>query len=191
MKNVPGLKSWNKAMPDAHAFKKDLVLVGKVTKAHSLRGEIKVHAFSGSPEMLVQYSEMFLVSKNCTAPVLHQIERARIQKNAVLLQLKGCTDRNAAEQLVQAQVYVHEDALPEPEPDEFYLRELEGKLLKTQDGQTIGRIHSFLTNSMQDILRVKENGEEYLIPLIPEFLQAVTQDEVTVSLPPGLLEINS
>lgn len=178
-------------MPDAHAFKKDLVLVGKVTKAHSLRGEIKVHAFSGSPEMLVQYSEMFLVSKNCTAPVLHQIERARIQKNAVLLQLKGCTDRNAAEQLVQAQVYVHEDALPEPEPDEFYLRELEGKLLKTQDGQTIGRIHSFLTNSMQDILRVKENGEEYLIPLIPEFLQAVTQDEVTVSLPPGLLEINS
>lgn len=188
MKNVPDLRLLNKH-PDAGM--KDLVQVGKVSRAHSVRGEIRVHPFSGSPEMMAQYSEIFLISKDCTTPVTYQVERARIQKNAVLFQLKGCTDRNAAEQLVQAQVCVHEDALPEPEPDEFYLRELEGKLLKTQDGQTIGRVHSFLTNGMQDILRVKKNGEEYLIPLIPEFLQAVTEDEVTVSLPPGLLEINS
>jgi 16S rRNA processing protein RimM len=176
-------------MPEACAT--NLVPVGKVIKAHSIRGEIKVHPFSGSPEAMVQYSELFLISKDCATPVHYQIERARVQKNAVLLQLQGCTDRNAAEQLVQAQVYVHEDALPEPGPDEFYLRELEGKLLTTQDGQTIGRVHSFLDNGVQDLLRVKGNGKEYLIPLIPEFLHAVTEDEVTVSLPPGLLEINS
>jgi 16S rRNA processing protein RimM len=169
----------------------DLVLVGKVTKAHSIRGEVKVYPFSGSPETMMQYSEIFLTSKNCTTPVRYQVKRARIQKKAVLLQLKGCTDRTAAEQLVQAQVYVHEDALAAPEPDEFYLRDLEGKLLITQDGQTIGRVHSFLDNGAQDILRVKGKGKEYLIPLIPEFLQAVTGDEVMVSLPPGLLEINS
>ncbi len=169
----------------------DLVPVGKVTKAHSIRGEIKVHPFSGSPETMTQYSEVFLTSDNCTTPVIHQVQRARVQKNAVLLQLKGCTDRTTAEQLVQSQVSVHQDALPEPDPDEFYLRDLEGKILKTEDGQTVGRVHSFLANGAQDILRVKDNGKEYLIPLIPEFLQSVTEDEVTVSLPPGLLEINS
>ncbi|MCI5212481.1 MAG: ribosome maturation factor RimM, partial [Candidatus Electrothrix sp. ATG2] len=76
-------------------------------------------------------------------------------------------------------------------PDEFYLRDLEGKLLKTVEGRAVGRVTGFLRNSSQDILCVQSDDEEYLIPLIPEFLHRVDEDEVTVSLPPGLLEINS
>ncbi|WP_339133753.1 MAG: ribosome maturation factor RimM [Candidatus Electrothrix sp. GW3-4] len=176
-------------MPDANS--QDLIPLGKVTKAHSIRGEIKVHPFSGSPETMLQYAEIFLGSEDGVTPTTYQVKRARVQKNAVLLQLEGCSDRNAAEKLVGFQVHVHKDALPEPDPDEFYLRELEGKLLKTTEGRAVGRVIGFLVNSAQDILRVKGDGEEYLIPLIPEFLHAVHEDEVTVSLPPGLLEINS
>ncbi|RWX47096.1 16S rRNA processing protein RimM [Candidatus Electrothrix aarhusensis] len=171
----------------------DFVPLGKITKAHSIRGEIKVFPFSGSPETMLHYSELLLVSDDCVTPTTYRIERARVQKNAVLLQLKGCSDRNAAEKLVGSQVYVHKNALPEPNPDEFYLRDLEGKLLKTIEGRAVGRITGFLANSAQDLLCVQgeQEDEEYLIPLIPEFLHAVDEDEVTVSLPPGLLEINS
>jgi len=169
----------------------DFVPLGRITKAHSIRGEIKVFPFSGSPETMLHYSELLLVSKDCATPTTYRIERARVQKNAVLLRLEGCNDRNAAEDLVRSQVYVHKDALPEPDPDEFYLRDLEGKLLKTTEGQAVGRITGFLANSAQDLLCVQGDEEEYLIPLIPEFLHAVDEDEVTVSLPPGLLEINS
>ena len=169
----------------------DFVPLGKITKAHSIRGEIKVFPFSGSPESMLHYSELLLDSVDCTTFTPYRIERARVQKNAVLLQLEGCNDRNGAERLVGSQVYIHKDALPEPDPDEFYLRDLEGKLLKTTDGQAIGRITGFLSNSAQDLLSVQGEEEEYLIPLIPEFLHAVDEDEVTVSLPPGLLEINS
>ena len=176
-------------MPDADY--KDLVPLGKVTKAHSIRGEIKVHPFSDSPETMLHYSELLLVSENCTTPTTYCIERARIQKNAVLFQLKGCSDRNAAEKLIRSQVYVHKNTLPEPDPDEFYIRDLEGKLLKTTEGRAVGRITGFLSNSAQDLLCVQGDEEEYLIPLIPEFLHAVHEDEVMVSLPPGLLEINS
>ena len=169
--------------------------MGKVTKAHSIRGEIKVYPFSGSPEAMLQYTEFFLAAEaakdGIASPVAYQVERARVQKNAVLLQLKGCKDRNAAEKLVRAQVYVHEKSLPEPAPDEFYLRDLEGKLLKTQEGRTVGRISGFLADSAQDILCVTDDDREYLIPLVPEFLQTVAQDEVRLALPPGLLEINS
>ena len=173
----------------------ELVPVGKVTKAHSIRGEIKVHPFSGSPETMLQYAELFLAAEaeedGVAPPVAYQVERIRVQKKAVLLQLKGCNDRNAAEKLIGLQVSVHEDALPKPEPDEFYLRDLEGRLVRTEEGRIVGRISGFLANSAQDILRVTAENEEYLIPLVPEFLLAVAEDEVTVSLPPGLLEINS
>lgn len=178
-------------MPDAGSQEKELVPLGKVTKAHSIQGEIKVHPFSGSPETMLQYSEMFLGSENCATPTAYRVERARVQKNAVLFRLAGCSDRNGAEKLVGSQVYVHKDALPELNPDEFYLRDLEGKLLKTAEGRAVGRVVGFLANSAQDVLRVQGDGEEYLIPLIPEFLHAVDEDAVTVSLPPGLLEINS
>jgi 16S rRNA processing protein RimM len=179
-------------MPDAN-YKdvEDFVSLGKITKAHSIRGEIKLYPFSGSPETMLQYLEMLLVSEDCATSIIYRVERARVQKNAVLLQLEGCSDRNGAEKLVGSQVYVHKDALPELDPDEFYLKDLEGKLLKTTEGRAVGRVIGFIANSSQDLLRVQGDGEEYLIPLIPEFLHAVDEDEVTVSLPPGLLEINS
>ncbi|WPD24440.1 MAG: ribosome maturation factor RimM [Candidatus Electrothrix scaldis] len=177
-------------MSDAGSYK-DFVPVGKVTKAHSIRGEIKVYPFSGSPEAMLRYKELLLATEEGASPLSYQVERARIQKNSVLLQLKGCSDRNAAEKLVQAQVYVHNSALPKLQPDEFYLRDLEGKLLKTEDGQTVGRVTGFLMNSLQDLICVTGKEEEYLIPLVPEFIQAINEEEVTVSLPQGLLEINS
>lgn len=170
---------------------KDFIPVGKVTRAHSIRGEIKVCPFSGSPETMLRYTEILLETEDCASPLSYQVECARIQKNSVLLQLKGCSDRNAAEKLVQARVYVHKSALPKLKPDEFYMRDLEGKLLKTEDGRTVGRITGFLMNSLQDLICVTGNEKEYLIPLVPEFLQAINDHEVTVSLPQGLLEINS
>ena len=112
----------------------DLVLVGKVIKAHSIRGEVKVYPYSEAPEQFLQYREVRLVVDQQTVPVAHTISRARVQKNILVLQLRDCTTRNDAEQLVQAAVYVHKDDMPEPEPDEFYLRDLEGRAMKTEEG---------------------------------------------------------
>ena len=167
-----------------------LVLIGRVTKAHSIRGEIKVWPYSGQPENFLRYTRVLLAQDQDAVPVACIIEQARAQKNSVLLRLDSCTNRNQAEQLVHAAVYVQEDDLPEPEPDEFYLRDLEGRQMKTEEGETVGRITGLLLGSNQNIARVKNGEHEYLIPLIPEFLVAVEEDEVRVSLPPGLLNIN-
>jgi 16S rRNA processing protein RimM len=169
----------------------NLVLVGKVTKAHSIRGEIKVYPYSGDPENFLRYDQVLLIAEHDTVPVAHSVDRARVQKNSVLLRLENCTARDDAERLVQSEVYVHEADLPEPEQDEFYLRALEGRIMKTDKGMVIGRVTGFLTNSGQDIAQVKNGAEEYLIPLAPDFLLSVDEEEVRVSLPPGLLEINS
>jgi 16S rRNA processing protein RimM len=169
---------------------KNLVLVGKVTKAHSIRGEIKIYPYSGEPENFLRYAQILLVTEPDAVPVMHRVEQARVQKNSVLVRLENCTDRNDAERLIQSQVYVCEEDLPVPEQDEFYLRDLEGRVMKTDAGQVIGKITGFLSNNGQDLAQVKDGEREYLIPLIPDFLLAVTEEEVRVSLPPGLLEIN-
>ena len=168
----------------------DLVLLGKVTKPHGIKGEVKVYPYSREPGSFIQYSRVLLGSSSNAIPVEYRIERARIQNNLVLLQLEGCDNRNDAEGLVNSLVYVHENELPEPDEDEFYLRDLEGRKMVTDQGQTIGIVSDILINGSQDLLKVTDGKQEYIIPLVPEFLVSIDENEVRVSLPPGLLEIN-
>lgn len=169
----------------------DLVLLGKITKPHGIRGEVKVYPYSGEPDNLLNYSLVLVAVDKDADLVPYRIERARVQKNSVLLQLENCTTRNDAEALVDCRLYVYEDELPEPDQDEYYLRDLEGKQMVTEQGQVIGRVTGILIGAGQDFARVKDGTQEHLIPLAPDFLVTIDENEVRVSLPPGLLEINT
>jgi len=170
----------------------DLVLIGRVTGAHALRGEVKIRPYSGEPENLRSYSCLLLAKDGDAAPVPHKVIQVRMQKDCALVQLEDCRSRTEAEQFARAAVYVERDALPEPEEDEFYLRDLTGRQMKTSEGQLIGTIAGLLLGGGQDIAQVNgADGQEYLIPLVPEFIVAVETEEVIVSLPPGLLDINA
>ncbi|RUM35867.1 MAG: 16S rRNA processing protein RimM [Desulfobulbus sp.] len=168
----------------------DLVLLGKVTKPHGIRGEVKVYPYSGVPENVLQYSRIMLAPDEHTEPVEYTVERARVQKNCVLLQLKNCTTRNDSESLVDSLVFVESKALPKLGENEYYLRDLKGRQMVSEEGRIIGRIDGVLTVNDQDIARVVDGSREYMVPLVPDFLVSIDRDVVTVALPPGLLEIN-
>jgi 16S rRNA processing protein RimM len=168
-----------------------LVLLGKVTKPHGIRGEIKVYPYSGEPENFSQLHSVLLAADELAEPVVYRVKRARVQKNCALLQLEGCETRNDAEKLVQSLLYVREQDLPELAEGEYYLRELEGKQIVTVDGRVLGRVSGIFNNGAQELARITDGKHEYVIPLVPEFLISIGENEVRVSLPPGLLEINS
>ncbi len=170
----------------------DLILIGKVTGPHALRGEVKIRPYSGEPESLRQYTCLLLALDDNTAPTPHKVVQVRLLKGCALVQLDDCRSRTEAELLTRAAVYVRAEELSEPEEDEFYLRDLTGRQMKTADGQLIGTIVGLLLGSGQDIAQVMNTDkQEYLIPLVPEFIVAVEAEEVIVSLPPGLLDINA
>lgn len=169
---------------------RDLVLLGKVTKPHGIRGELKVYPYSGEPENFLQYTKVLLAENEHAAPVSFTVEGARVQKNCVLVRLAGCTDRNGSEALVNWLVYVDSEDLPEPGEHEFYLRDLENKQMVTTDGRLVGIIVNIINSNGQDLARVVDGKQEYLIPLVPEFLISIDKESVQVSLPPGLLDIN-
>lgn len=170
----------------------DLVLIGKVTGPHALRGELKIRPYSGEPKNLRHYRCLLLAEEGKAEPVLHKVAQVRLQKDYALVQLEDCRNRTEAEAFARAAVYVRTADLAAPAADEFYLRDLTGKQMKTADGQLIGTIAGLLLGSGQDIAQVMDsNGQEVLIPLVPEFIVAVDTEAVTVSLPAGLLDINA
>jgi 16S rRNA processing protein RimM len=170
----------------------DLVLIGKVTGPHALRGELKIRPYSGEPEKLRHYKYLLLAKERQAEPVLHKVSQVRLQKDYALVQLEDCRNRTEAEAFVRAAVYIRAEDLAAPAEDEFYLRDLIGKQMKSAEGQLIGTISGLLLGSGQDIAQViGSEGQEVLVPLVPEFIVAVDTEAVIVSLPAGLLDINA
>ncbi len=168
----------------------DFILLGKVTRAHGIRGEIKVYPYSDDPGNFRQYRVLYLAAGEDAPRRPFVNEQARIQGNQVLLRLEGCVSRNQAEELVGEQVWLRREDLPEPAEDEFYLHELEGKLVVTEEGDAVGEVTGIMVTGAHDILVVRDGSREHLLPLVSEFLVRIEADRVVLNLPPGLLEIN-
>lgn len=166
------------------------VLIGKVAKAHGIKGELKLIAFSGEAKSITRHPLLTLITPENTISPDFNVLKARVGKKEVIVRLEGVADRNQAERLAGCGILVLKEDLPSLDEDSFYLHELEGVLVNTTDGNTIGKVEAFFDNGVQDILVVREGKLEYLIPLIPGMIVSRDQDSITIAPPPGLLEIN-
>lgn len=179
-------------MADSFSFDSGkYVLIAKVTKAHGIKGELKMHAFSGQPQSITQHSKLFLLSRQGQLSPFLDVVRSRAGNKEAIVLLKGVSDRNSAEKLCGYGVLVKKEDLPELENDEFYLHELEGIQVKTEAGEILGAVDSFFHNGMQDLLVIKKGKNEIMIPLVPGIIIKRDKKCLIIAPPPGLLDINS
>ncbi len=170
----------------------DVIAVGKVSKPHGIRGELKIYPYSGQPEQFAaSYEQLYLQCDGQLESLsCYTVERARVQGKQVLVALKECRDRTKAESLAGCEVYVAREDLPPLDEQEYYLHELIDKQLVDQDGSTLGTGKRIMTAGAQDQLVVEQDGREYLVPIVSAFIVGVEEDRVVLDLPPGLVELN-
>lgn len=179
-------------MADPYPFESDnYVLLGKITKAHGIKGELKVRAYSCNPESITRFKQLFLVSSSGSISPVYDVERARCANKEAIILLRGVTDRTTAETLCGTGVLVSKDKLPDLGDEEFYLHELEGLEVQTESGLVVGTVASFFHNGMHDLLVVRSGKQEILIPLIPGIIRSRDKEKLVIAPPPGLLEINA
>jgi 16S rRNA processing protein RimM len=102
-----------------------LVELGRVTRAHGIRGEVRVHLHWAGSETLEHVREITLMRDGQNLGV-RRVEAARRADKAVLLRLEGIRDRDAADELRGLTVHVPRESLPPPEDGEYYLCDLIG-----------------------------------------------------------------
>ena len=168
------------------------VRVGRVSKPHGIRGEVKIFPYSGEPANFRFFSHLILVDPESSRKENRRIPKLRIQGKMAMILFDGVTGRNESENRVGFEVWARKDELPSLAEDEFYWHEMVGRKVVCADGRKLGVITSLLAGGGHDILIVSGKGHEYMIPARDEFL--VSQDEksgtMVVDPPPGLLEIN-
>jgi len=55
----------------------------------------------------------------------------------------------------------------------------------------LGRVEHIFSNGAQDILVIREDSQEYMVPILDSIVVRVTADAIVIAPPPGLLELNS
>ena len=170
--------------------------VGIIVKPQGICGELRVLPTTDDPERFSLLDEIYIRPKAATQQSAQVIKllSARLHKGFVLLKLAGVNDRNAAEKLVGSVLSIPpEKALPLGE-DEYFIRDLVGLTVYTEDGQTLGEIASVFPTGANDVYIVRnEAGESFMLPAIKDVVLAVSiaERKMTVRLMEGLLELKA
>lgn len=116
----------------------------------------------------------------------------RVHKGYPLISLSGIDDRDKAEALRGARIFMPRSELPPPGEDEAWLEDLIGADILLEDGKRIGVLDHIEYPAGQEIWAIKdEAGREILFPARPEFIASIdaAAGKVRIAPPPGLLDI--
>lgn len=162
------------------------ILIGKVVNAVGIKGEIKVYNYSDSDEIYRNTPLIYLEDK------LYKIQNVRVQKGMIVLKLKGIDNRNEAELVKGQELFITDADLPELEEGVFYVRDLIGMNVITENGEKIGEVNDVIQNTAQDIFEVRTQDDKLvLIPKVDQFVINIDGDTrtVTVRLIEGILDL--
>lgn len=171
---------------------KGMMAVGLVVGAHGLRGEVRVEVHTDFPERFTPGDRLYLGNDLLEA----QIVSARPHKDELLVLLDGVLDRTAAESLRGLWLFIHEQDAVELEDGAFWVHDIIGMDVQTDDGRRIGRVTEVVSaGGANDVYIVKplpsvNSGRELLLPAIPDVIQSVDLEArlLTITLMPGLLD---
>ena len=162
------------------------LLIGRVTKPHGVRGEVRVLPHT---DVLERFTWLETVYVGAKAPRLIKVESARVHKNFALLKLAGYNNRQEAEQLRGQQLLIpKEEAIP-LEEGEYFLYQLEGLQVFTESDELLGVIVEVLETKANNVFIVHGEQGEILLPDIPDVIQEIDFENgrVQVHLLPGLI----
>ena len=103
----------------------------------------------------------------------HRAETIRRHGSAMLIRFEGILDRESAEIFRDQLVYISiEDAVP-LEDGEYYLFQLHGINVVTDDGETLGTLSDVLETGANDVYVIDTPDGELLLPAIPDVIKKV------------------
>lgn len=159
--------------------------VGKVGRAHGLRGDAFVEVRTDEPERRFAEGTRFHTPRGELV-----VESARWHGARLVVRFAESGDRDAAERLrgVELRVDVPADERP-ADPDEFYDHQIRGLAAHTTNGVPVGVVTDVLHLPAQDVLVVEVEGSEVLVPFVAELVPVVDvgAGRVEIRELPGLL----
>ncbi len=162
----------------------DAIEVGRILDAWGIKGWFKVMPYSADPEALFSSRRWYLQpaekgAKTFAGTVLLPIREAKVHSDAVVAASPDVPDRNAAEALRGARIFVARSSFPAPQKDEYYWVDLIGLDVVNREGLVLGQVSELLSTGPQTVLVVgyELDGKpaERMIPFVSAYVDEVDQ----------------
>ena len=166
-----------------------LLQVGVITQTLGVHGEVKVFPTTDDPERFLDLEYVFLDTGREKKKLF--IQSVKFFKQFVILKFKGINNINDIEQYKRCPLLVDRENAVELEEDEYFIADMIGMNVLTEDGELFGTLKDVIETGANDvyIINSKKHGE-VLIPAIKECILDVNVKEgrMLVHLLDGLLD---
>ncbi len=127
------------------------ICVGQIGAPHGLRGEVRLRSFTSDGSAIAKYGPLETHDGRSL-----RILSLRAAKGQFIARLADIGDRNAAEELVNLNLYIPRDRLPDPgDPDEFYHADLVGLAVVDRDGERVGTVVAIHNFGAADLIEIR------------------------------------
>jgi len=172
--------------PDASALPADAVEVGRVIGAWGIKGGIKVKPFAADPQALFSSKRWYIQPSEVARrvgikpaeplPPLLRVVTAKEQGDGVVATAQELPDRNAAEALKGARVFISRASFPTPDEGEFYWVDLIGLDVVNRQELVLGRVVGLIETGPHCVLRIQpaqSDADEVLVPFVEVYVDRV------------------
>lgn len=158
------------------------ILIGEIATAHGIKGYVKLRGFV-EDESILEHTPLYTKAEGGSVIAL---TLKNPLKNDWVAEVKGVTDRNAAEALRGTKIYIDRADMPEPDGDDVYIEDLKGLRVLDKDGKQIGILSGVENFGASDLLDIMpETGAGFYVPFTDDTVLDIDLEAgtITVELP--------
>ena len=162
----------------------DLILVGAITGAFGVKGEVRLKSFCATPEDIVLYAPL-----TSGEGKEFDLKITRPVKGGFAARLSGVRYKDQADALRGTELYANRAKLPALPDDEFYHSDLIGLQVFDTGGAALGQVATVQNHGAGDILEIKGEKQALLLPFTQEIVPTIDLASGRVIVdPPGELD---
>lgn len=163
--------------------------VGVITQTHGIRGEVKVFPTTDDVNRFKKLKEVMLDTGK--ERLTMEIESVKFFKQYVILKFRGYDSINDIEKYKRTKLLVTRDKAVKLKKDEYFIADLIGLKVVTEDGESFGTLKDVLATGANDVYVVERpDASEVLLPAIKECILNVDMEQgcISVHIMDGLLD---
>ncbi len=161
----------------------DPVLVGKITRPHGVRGEMRVMEGSGSSGAWRQLDVVY-IGRDVSCARTYNVRGVRGAGKFAILAIEGVEDRNRAENFRGLKIFVDRIELPSDDDGSYYAADLIGLDVVDTNGRALGKLIEIFENGAHEVYVVRGSVAEVLLPVVPGVVVEINLDDAVLVVDP-------
>ena len=154
----------------------DFLEIGQIVNTFGIKGMVKIKPFTDDIRRFDDLKKVYI--ENNKSRKEYEIEEVKYHKEMVLIKFKGVETVEQAELLRNYYLKVKREDEPELEEGTYYIVDLIGLDVYSDDGKLLGKLDDIFNTGSNDIYVVKDElGKQILLPAISDVVKDINLEE--------------